>query len=102
MFSISGLGKQLKSAAENFEQAGHALQARVSTVAPDMGVSLHGFSLKTPFLDFRQHSSSSNRRQRRRLLPKLKTRNSMRSHRKVELRLSLLGRPHKTMLSLAV
>jgi hypothetical protein len=31
MFSISGLGKQLKSAAENFEQAGHALQARVST-----------------------------------------------------------------------
>jgi hypothetical protein len=34
MFSISGIGKQLKSAAENFEQAGHALQARVSFERP--------------------------------------------------------------------
>lgn len=30
MFSISGIGKQLKYAAEGIEQAGHALQARVS------------------------------------------------------------------------
>jgi hypothetical protein len=100
MFSISGLGKQLKSAAENFEQAGHALQARVSTTGLVMD-ELTRLIAEDPFPRLQ---AAQQQQQTPGTPPSAQAKNKKvdAEHPKAGLRWNLLERSHRTMLLLAV